>query len=83
LLTIDPAKRWTAQQILASEFLNDMSVRVLKFLASIVEKDDRSKAEFFKGLQTALPHFPLAVVEKKVRADPVDRFLIIVFNITI
>jgi len=66
LVTVDPTKRWTAQQVLQSEAMNDLPVRVLKFLAHIVEQDDRNKAEFFKGLQTALPHFTVTLLERKV-----------------
>lgn len=66
LLVVDPSKRLTAAGFLQSEFFNDLTIRVLHYISHILEKDDRSKADFFKGLLTALPQFELTVIERKI-----------------
>jgi SCY1-like protein 2 len=66
LLVVDPSKRLSAASFLQSEFFSDLTIRVLHYISHILEKDDRSKADFFKGLLTALPQFELTVIERKI-----------------
>lgn len=54
LLSVDPTKRPTAEELLKSAYFNDTSLKILQYLAHINDHDDRDKAEFLKGLKLAL-----------------------------
>ena len=54
LLSADPSKRPTAEEVLKTDYFNDTALKILQYLAHFNEHDDRDKAEFLKGLKLAL-----------------------------
>lgn len=66
LIIQDPTKRLTASQLLETSYFNDISVKTLQYLANILEKDDRSKLEFFKGLKSTFTKFTPKTLKERV-----------------
>lgn len=54
LLSTDPTKRPSCQNLLQSDYFNDTAIKTLQYLSHMTQHDDRSKAEFLKGLKIAL-----------------------------
>jgi SCY1-like protein 2 len=54
LLATDSNERPTAEDLLKTDYFNDTAVKILQYLSHVNEHDDRSKADFLKGLKVAL-----------------------------
>lgn len=68
LLSSDPSARPTAEELLKTDYFNDTAVKILQYLSHINEHDDRSKADFLKGLRVALTTmtFSTKLLETKI-----------------
>lgn len=66
LLSQNLEKRYTPAQLLELPYFNDVSIRTLQYLHGILEKDDKSKAEFYKGLKSTFSSFSHNVLEERV-----------------
>eukprot|EP01094_Clydonella_sp_ATCC50884_P013960 TRINITY_DN2427_c0_g1_i3.p1 TRINITY_DN2427_c0_g1~~TRINITY_DN2427_c0_g1_i3.p1 ORF type:complete len:416 (+),score=107.04 TRINITY_DN2427_c0_g1_i3:49-1248(+) len=66
LLTVDPRRRVGVNDFLKSPYFNDINIRALAFLASLIEKDNATKAAFFKGFVNLVPNFPRRLLMQKV-----------------
>ena len=54
------------RQFLASKYFNDILLRSIAFLGTLMQKENGDKAAFFKGFQGLLPSLPPRIVEAKV-----------------
>jgi SCY1-like protein 2 len=66
LLSVDPRRRMGIRDLLQSSYFNDINIRSIAFLNSLMEKDDATKASFFKGFLTLLPNFTPRIIQQKV-----------------
>lgn len=67
LLSIEPSKRPSAEDVLKTDYFNDTALKILQYLAHFNEHDDRDKAEFLKGLKLALTNLSGSFSSKILR----------------
>ncbi len=67
MLAADPKTRLPLSSFVESEIFNDVATKSLVFLQHILDKDDQTKAIFFKGLTTIIGQFSPRIMEFKVR----------------
>jgi hypothetical protein len=77
MLAADPKQRLPLTSFVESEIFNDVATKSLVFLQHILDKDDQTKAIFFKGLTTIIGQFSPRILEFKVRSQ---FFFSILFN---
>jgi SCY1-like protein 2 len=66
MLAADPKTRLPLSSFVESEIFNDVATKSLVFLQHILDKDDQTKAIFFKGLTTIIGQFSPRIMEFKV-----------------
>ena len=66
LVTVDPRRRMGIRDFLQSAYYNDINIRSIAFLGTLMEKDESTKASFFKGFLTLLPNFTPRIIQQKV-----------------
>jgi SCY1-like protein 2 len=71
LLATDPLERPTAEVLLKTDYFNDTAVKILQYLLHVNEHDDRSKADFLKGLKVALSTMTFSTRILETRILPV------------
>lgn len=64
-----PSERMSLDELLSIPFLNDILTRTLVYVDHLLEKDDRSKVEFFRQFASAIPQFSSKILRDKVKFD--------------
>eukprot|EP01102_Stenamoeba_stenopodia_P000755 TRINITY_DN10702_c0_g1_i1.p1 TRINITY_DN10702_c0_g1~~TRINITY_DN10702_c0_g1_i1.p1 ORF type:complete len:812 (+),score=152.43 TRINITY_DN10702_c0_g1_i1:356-2791(+) len=62
LLSIDPNRRMSIQEFLDSAFFNDIVMRSIGYLGSLIGKDPAEKTTFFKGLAGVIPKVATRII---------------------
>ena len=70
MLSTSVLARPVIKTVAESGYFNDVMSRTLSYVEHFLEKDDQSKAEFFRKFVTAVPQF-----SKKILHDKVNVFL--------
>ena len=60
------ALRPSAEEFARAPFFDSLPVLSLRFLNTIVEKEEIKRAQFMKGLAKVLPSFPKRIIQMKV-----------------
>eukprot|EP00741_Cyanophora_paradoxa_P021502 tig00021357_g20758.t1 len=66
LLSHAPKNRPDAKTFLSSAYFNDVLFKAIRYLDTLLERDNNSKAQFFKALLTLLPKFEQKIAIQKV-----------------
>jgi SCY1-like protein 2 len=66
MLSSNPALRPTLSTLISTPYFNDVLTRTLTYIEHLLEKDDQSKAEFFRKFGSAIPQFSKKILKDKV-----------------
>jgi len=66
LLNIAPGVRPDANQTIKHKLFDDVAAMTLKYLHTLVQRDDMTKSQFFKGLHRVLPKLPKRVIHQRI-----------------
>ncbi|XP_065070532.1 SCY1-like protein 2 [Rhopilema esculentum] len=66
LLNIAPGVRPDANQTIKHVFFDDVAAMTLKYLHTLVQRDDMTKSQFFKSLHRVLSKLPKRVLHQRV-----------------
>lgn len=66
MLSSNPSQRPTIAQLREAPYFTDVLTRTLTYIERLLEKDDQSKAEFFRKFNSAIGQFSKKILWKKV-----------------